>query len=313
MASIGEVLIGVDPHPKSHTACAVDQEGRELGRMDVGSGVDGARQLLEWARDYEPRRWAIEGPGNAWARPLVTTLLGAGEAIVAISPAMTAEYRKRRWRGKDDRIDAANAARALKANPDLPRYSPPDYERALKELTRTYQRVSQQLTATRMALRLLEAPEARQALLKVEDALKAARTQLKTTLARTVQPLAGPLLARRGVGPVVAAMVLAETGSISRFRSRDAFASFAGCAPVRWASGAHECVRVNPGGSRRLNWAVHIIVLGRLRLEARTREYRDRKLNEGKTQREVIRALKTYVCRELYWILKSLDPHPSTA
>ena len=313
MASIGEVVIGVDPHPKSHTACALDQEGREQGRVDVGSDLDGAQQLLEWARQYEPRRWAIEGPGNAWVRPLVATLRAAGETVVAISPAMTAEYRKRHWRGKDDRIDAANAARALRANPALPRYSPPDYERRLKDLTRTYQRVSHQLTATRMAMRLLEAPEAREALQSVEGCLKEARAALKKALTRAVQPLAGPLLARRGVGPVVAAMVLAEAGSISRFRSRDHFASFAGCAPVRWASGAHDSVRVNPGGSRRLNWAAHIVVLGRLRLEERTREYRDRKLKEGKTQREVIRALKTYVCRELYTVLKSLNTSPAPA
>ncbi len=311
MASIGEVVIGVDPHPRSHTACALDGEGRELGRVEVGSDLKGAEQVLTWACQYGTRRWAIEGPGNAWARPLVATLLAAGESVVAISPAMTAEYRKRHWRGKDDRIDAANAARALRANPALPQYRPPGYERRLKDLTRTYQRVSHQLTATRMAMRLLESPEARGALRGVEDALKSARAELKKALAHAVQPLAGPLLERRGVGPVVAAMVLAETGSITRFRSRDHFASFAGCAPIRWASGAQESVRVNPGGSRRLNWAAHIIVLSRLRIEDRTRTYRDRKLKEGKTQREIIRMLKTYVCRELYSVLKSLDSSPT--
>jgi transposase len=281
--------------------------------MEVGSDLESAEQVLMWGRQWGARRWAIEGPGNAWARPLVATLLAAGESVVAIPPAMTAEYRKRHWRGKDDQIDAANAARALRANPALPRYCPPDYDRQLKELTRTYQRVSHQLTATRMAMSLLESGEAREALNRVEDALKNARAQLKKTLTRTVRPLAGPLLELRGVGPVVAAMVLAEAGSITRFRSRDHFASFAGCAPVRWASGAQASVRVNSGGSRRLNWAAHIIVLGRLRFEHRTRTYRDRKLKEGKTQREIIRALKTYVCRELYSVLKSLDTSPASA
>lgn len=313
MASVDDVVIGVDPHPRSHTACAVDAEGRERGRVDVSSDQDGAQRLLDWARGYASRRWAIEGPGNAWARPLLAVLRAAGEPVVAISPAMTSEYRRRRWRGKDDRIDAANAARALHANPALPPYTPPDWERRLKDLTRTYQRVSRQLTATRSALRLLEAAEAREALHHVEASLRQARDELKKALTQAVRPMAGPLLRQRGVGPVVAAVVLAETGSIARFRSRDHFASFAGCAPVRWASGAQSCMRVNHGGTRRLNWAAHIIVLNRLRLEPRTRAYRDRKLKEGKTQREIIRALKTYVCRELFYVLKSLTLTPAPA
>ncbi len=315
MASIGRgsdsvVIIGVDPHPGSHAACAMDDTGRVIGRCEVGNDREGAERLLRWAAAYAPRRWAVEGPSSAYARAMVARLREAGEEIVGIAPAMTAQYRRKRWRGKDDRIDAANAARALLANPELPHYAPPPYQDRLRELTRTYQRVSQQLRAMRMAARTLQAAESQAALDGVIAALEQAVHDLKATIHATVAPLAAPLLARRGIGPIVAGVVLAETGRIGRFRSRDHFAAFAGCAPIPWASGAQHAVRVNPGGNRRLNWAAHIVVLGRLRLDPKTRAYRDRKLAEGKTQREVIRALKTYVCRELYACLQTLTPVP---
>ena len=141
-------------------------------------------------------------------------------------------------------------------------------------------------------------------LIKVlEDAL----ASLKREMEKTVRAVAPELLDLRGVGPIVASMVLAETGRISRFASRDHYAAFAGCAPIRWESGAHHTARVNPGGNRRLNWAAHIIVISRLRFDDATKAYRDRKLAEGKTQRQVIRQLKTYVCRELYKHLRRHD------
>ena len=268
---------------------------------------------MTWAKAYGRSRWAVEGPANAYARGLVRALWEAGEEVVGITPAMTAQYRRKRWRGKDDEIDAANAARSLLANPELPVHAPPAYQERLRELTRTYQRVSQQLRAMRMAAHSLETGEARVALEPVIVSLERAVRDLKATIRATVTPLAAPLLARRGVGPITTGVILAETGRVERFPSRDHFASFAGSAPIPWASGAHQAVRVNAGGNRRLNHAIHIIVLGRLRLDPKTRSYRDRKLAEGKTQREAIRALKTYVCREIYDLLKTLNLTPMPA
>ncbi len=68
-----------------------------------------------------------------------------------------------------------------------------------------------------------------------------------------------------GVGTVIAGLLLAEVGDIRRFRTKHHFASYCGAAPVPWESGASEHVRVNRGGNRRLNWAIHIIARTRLR------------------------------------------------
>jgi transposase len=236
--------------------------------------------------------------------PLVTDLLNDGEQVYSIPPSMTAQYRSRRGRKKDDEVDAENAAKALLANPGITHYLPTRYEQRLKELTRSYQRLSHQLKASRMAAKTIDDALVREVNLKVVRTLEEALAALKREIEKTVRKVAPSLLKIRGVGPIVASTILAEAGRITRFANRDHFAAFAGCAPIRWESGAHHTARVNPGGNRRLNWAAHIIVISRMRIDNTTQAYRDRKLAEGKTKRQIIRLLKTYVCRELYLHLK---------
>jgi transposase len=311
MASIGTVVtIGVDPHPGSHTACALEANGLELGRVRVTNDGGGLGQLYQWAQQFRCRRWAIEGAGNRFANALVGQLLAVQEEVFSIPPSMTSQYRSRRGRAKDDAIDAANVARVLQANPNLPLYDPTPYESRLKELSRTYARVSEQLTANRMALESIDVPAAQQAMTEVIAALQRAAKTLKREMQAAVQATAPRLLDLCGVGPVVAATVLAETGRIRRFPNHDHFAAYAGCAPVRWQSGAHSTLRVNTGGNRTLNWAIYIMVINRLRVDPRTQIFHQRKLAQGKTQREVLRALKTYVARELYHTLRCITPCP---
>lgn len=301
----GELVIGVDPHPGSHTFSAVDVNGGVVDELRIENTAEGRRALWTWVGQFSERRWAVEGPGNRFARSLVNELLEAGEQLHAVAPAMTAEYRKRCRRGKDDEIDAGSAARAVLANDDMPLYMPAPYEAKLKELTRTYQRLVSQCKSTRMSLRQLDCGEILESLRRVIEALETASKELKREIDKIAKKVAPELLERQGVGPIVAGTVLAEVGRIDRFASADKFAAYAGCAPIPWDSGAHQVHRVNPGGNRRLNWAIHIVVMSRLRIDPKTQAYRDRKLAEGKTQREVFRLLKTYVSRELFKALRT--------
>ena len=273
MASIGEkrVTIGVDPHPGSHTAAAVSHLGEVLGSITVGSDAQGCQRLREWSEQYPSRCWAIEGAGNRFVAPLVANLLNDGEQVYAIPPSMTAQYRSRRGRKKDDEVDAENAAKALLANPGITDYLPTRYEQRLKELTRSYQRLSHQLKASRMASKAIDDALIRQVTLGVVRALEEALATLKREIEKTVRKVAPELLEIRGVGPIVASVVLAEAGRVTRFANRDHFVAFAGCAPIRWESGAHQTARVNPGGNRRLNWAAHIIAISRLRIDGNTK------------------------------------------
>jgi transposase len=309
MASIeaveGVVTIGVDPHPGSHTAAALDGVGGFLGTERVGNGEDAGQELLQWGWRFPRRRWAIEGAGNRFVRSVVVELLASGEEVYSIPPAMTSAYRSRRGRKKDDVIDAMNAARALQANPELPRYLPVEHEAHLKAVSRAYHRVSTELKRLRM-MKSSATDQVVVTALEVGIAGLAQSLQgLRRELEAVTEALAPKLLERQGIGPVVAGTILAEVGEIRRFAGRDHLAAYGGAAPIRWESGAHSVERVNPGGNRRLNWAVHMIVRTRLRLDERTQAFRKRKLAEGKTQREIVRALKTYVLREIYTVMRN--------
>ena len=108
------------------------------------------------------------------------------------------------------------------------------------------------------------------------------------------------LLDQLGVGPIVAATVLAAWSHPGRCRNEAAFASLAGVAPIPASSGLTTRHRLNRCGDRQLNRAIHVIVLSRLRYDPETRAYVERRRAEGKTDREIRRCLKRYIARQLY-------------
>ena len=113
-------------------------------------------------------------------------------------------------------------------------------------------------------------------------------------------------LGRLGIGTTnTAALLVAAGQNVERFRSEAAFAHLCGVAPLPASSGRTTRHRLNHGGNRQVNRALHMIVIVRLRYCSRTRAYRDRRLQEGKTKAEVIRCLKRYVVRELFRTIRA--------
>ena len=121
------------------------------------------------------------------------------------------------------------------------------------------------------------------------------------------------LLKLPGVGPIVAGVLLAETGDPRRFASPHHFASYCGAAPVERGSGQNHRMQINPGGNRRLNWALHIVAMVRLRIDGgRSKKLFDKAQLRGKTKRSALRLLKTYIARELFRVLQRTSPFPNT-
>lgn len=117
-----------------------------------------------------------------------------------------------------------------------------------------------------------------------------------------------------GIGPHSAAVLLTTMGDNSdRLRGEASFAALCGASPVEYSSGNRQHRRLNRGGNRQANAALHRIVLARLRWDMRTQVYYERRVAEGKTRREVIRCLKRYVAREVYRLIqderRSLTAH----
>ncbi|WP_374194340.1 transposase [Streptomyces sp. N35] len=112
------------------------------------------------------------------------------------------------------------------------------------------------------------------------------------------------LLDAVGVGPHSAAVLLTALGDNSdRLRGEASFAALCGASPVEYSSGSRQHRRLNRGGNRQANAALHRIVLSRLRWDPRTQAYYERRAAEGKSRREIIRCLKRYVAREVYRLI----------
>jgi transposase len=117
---------------------------------------------------------------------------------------------------------------------------------------------------------------------------------------------AGPaLLAQPGVGPVVAAQMLLSWSHSGRVRNEAAFASLAGVAPLEASSGLHTRHRLNRGGDRALNRALHTVAITRMRTHPETRAYEIRRTAEGKTHRDIRRCLKRAIARKLYRVMEA--------
>lgn len=147
------IIIGLDPHPATNTAAALDApSARLIDTIRVENTEEGLEELRAWAGRFSQRRWAIEGATNPFIATWAGVLVGEGEDLFSISPALTSQYRKRRGAKKNDETDAMNAARALLANPELPAHFPDPHQRRLQEITRNRRRVAGDLKANRMAL-----------------------------------------------------------------------------------------------------------------------------------------------------------------
>ena len=109
-----------------------------------------------------------------------------------------------------------------------------------------------------------------------------------------------------GIGPVIAGRILAETGDITRFASKDAFASYNGTAPIDVSSGDQIRHRLSRAGNRRINHALHMMAVTQIRYPSSAgRQYYERKRTEGKTPKEALRCLKRRLSDLVYWQLIS--------
>ena len=337
-------VIGVDTHRDEHTLCVVEATTqRTCGGFAVEANRSGYRRALRLAARRAPgcRVWAIEGTGS-YGAGLARFLACRGEEVREIERPKRAGGR----RGKSDPLDAERAARELLAGSAGARPRFDADTQALRALLVTRESAVRQCTATLNELRALlltcpaELRERLQGLTEVrlltacaslrssQDPRRTAYTLALRTLARRVrtlraeatvlegeiyervQRLAPQLLAQRGVGPISAACVLTAWSHAGRVRSEAAFARLAGAAPIPASSGSTIRYRLDRGGDRRLNRALHTILLSRRRLDPATRAYVARRLAEGKSEREAVRCLKRYLARSLFRLLENAPMVP---
>jgi len=338
------VVLGADLHKRNHTVVVIDETGRKLAEKTIPATDAGHLELRRWASQWPERTWGLEDCRHL-SRRLDAELVRAGESVVRVPPKLIACIRRSgREPGKSDPIDALAVARAVLREPDLPRATLDGPDRAIRllvdhredlvgERTRHEQRLRWFLVELAVAEpkpRSLDRAIVQAALStalagRIEPVARFARdllariVELSTTiraLERELEALARDatptLLAMPGCGPLTAAKIVGEAAGISRFRSKEAFAQHNGTAPLPVWSGNIVRHRLNRGGNRQLNVALHRIAITQVRLGGPGRMYLDHRQACGDTRTEAIRALRRRISDEVFRRLRADEAAGST-
>ena len=328
------IAVGVDTHKARHYAVALDQLGRLLGELSFVASAAGYAELQRWAEPLgEAQRlvFGIEGAGS-WGAGLCQHLQRAGHAVVEVERPR----RRERRAGKSDRIDALAAAKcvlggenvstprsrgtlsALRALLIARRSAVAERTRLLNQLQalsatapialreRIGNGTGKQLERRVISMRARASAylEERAVFGVMRDlaarsrALAADAKRYERELAELVRSLDNTLLDEPGIGPISAAKLFACDPA--RFNHEAAFARCNGTAPVPASSGKTVRHRLSRGGDRQVNNAIHTIALIRAKHQPETRAYLERRISEGKTKREAMRALKRHISRDLF-------------
>jgi transposase len=345
------IVIGADTHKATHTCAAVSAAtGQLAGELTASARKLGFMELLAWGRELDPERiWAIEDCRHV-SGALERFLVASGERVVRVPPKLMGQSRRaERSAGKSDAIDALAVARAaLREGPetlpaahldegalqlkllldhreDIVRARSADQQRLrwhlhdlwpelelpagcldrLSCLERLHRKLSRAEQSTRVRI-------ARELVAEIRRRSRRAQ-ELEAEITALVEAQAPALLELKGCGPLTAAKLLAETAGAARFRSDAKFARLAGVAPVPASSGKSTRYRLDRGGNRQLNCALHRIAVCQGRTHPPAREFLQRKQAEGKSRREALRCLKRHLARRVWRLLidSEIDQSPS--
>ena len=344
------VILGVDTHADAHVVVALDGLGKRLGHKTVPSTEAGYAALVAWAKEFGVvERVGCEGSGS-FGVGLVRFLRARGVEVVEVNRPNRQHRRRFGKHDTADAEAAARALQADTATGE-PKSADglAEMVRVLQVARRSAVKARTQ-AANQLHALLLTAPEELRAQLRALSTAKmvaaAARfrpgdlpkdlraatklamrsvarrhrrlseeiAELEGQIAQLVSEAVPALVALRGVGTDTAASLLVAVGdNPERLKSEASFALLCGVAPVPASSGKTVVRhRLNRGGNRDANRALHMLALGRMSWDERTREYVARRTLEGKSKREILRCLKRYVAREVYRILTAPGAPPSS-
>ena len=334
-----DVLIRVDPHKGSNTLAVLDPVTKtpiDGGRF--ANTTTGYRELMVFAERWDDRRWAVEGCHGA-GRSLAQRLVASGEVVFDVPAKLAARVRvfstgHGRKTDRDDAISVGLAAldgegvapvvedgatTSLRLLSDrreelvaLRTQAACRLHRLLVELTPGG--MGSELSAKKAASVLVrlrpegEVPQVRLQLATEHLAdIEAIDAKIKASgvqITALVKATGTSLVDLYGIGPVIAGRILAEVDDVTRFPTKDHFASYNGTAPIDASSGDQVRHRLSRAGNRRLNHALHMMAVTQLRQpETLGRVYYERKRLEGKTPKEALRCLKRRLSDIVYYQL----------
>ena len=345
MSSQSLVVAGVDTHKDTHYAAVITVTGEHIGAAEFPTTDAGYRALTGFITCHGALlRVGVEGT-NSYGAGLTRHLNDAGVQVVeVIRPARQV----RRMRGKSDPIDAYTAAHTALANNNTVtaktsnglveaiRVTYAARRSGLKARTEVIVQLKSLIVTAPEAVReeyrgqttgsliaKLACSRARfgdhPVAVHTRSALKrlAIRyqqlndeiTTYDTDLARLVDAVNPALVQARGIATITAAQLLITAGdNPERLRSEAAFAMLCGAAPLPASSGKTNRHRLNRGGDRAANSALHKIAIVRMATDPDTRDYVTRRTADGKTKKDILRCLKRAIAREVFHLITNPQP-----
>ena len=317
-----------------------------MGEKTLVVGARGFGALLIWARDLDGERvWALEDCRHV-AGSFERFLIARGERVLRVPTKLMADSRRAaRTRGKSDSIDAIAVARAaLREGIDtLPaaHWTGPSSICGCWSITASAWSANASESTTRSngtctisgpswssrappCSRPVEHPDRPAPRARRTDDARPDRSRRTATAARThrldprargrdlqlVTQVAPQLLSEPGFGPRTAAKLVGEIAGAGRFATDAKLARAGGLAPIPVSSGKTSRHRLDRGGNRQINAAIHRVAVTRARCHPETRDYVARKLSEGKTHRDAIRSLKRHLARRIWRLPQPPAPIP---
>ena len=330
------MTIGIDPHKATHTAVAIDDDEIVLGEITIRADKDQATKLIDWATsvDGDGRVWAVEA-ATGLGHLLSQQLVARGEPVVDVPPVLASRIRvlSSGKSNKNDRNDARSVAIAALRRDGLAEVKREDEAAVLRMLAKRHRELTSLRTqavcrlhailavlrpggmghrlSAKQASRMLQGirgldtvGEHRREMAKehISDIRRLDRDleAIKAQIRRAVAAADTSVTDIYGVGPVVAAFLIGYSPPIDRFDTADRYAAYNGTAPIEVSSGGKVRHRLSRRGNRTLNHAIHTAAVTQISHHTPGRVYYDKKLDEGKTNKEALRALKRRISNAVY-------------
>lgn len=338
------LIVGVDTHQQTHHAVIIDPLGRRIADRGFPASHRGYADLIGWAADHDGpiAVFGIESTGS-YGAGLTRAVLVAGHRVIEVNrPSPTVRVTRGKSDPIDAEAAAravlageataqpkvstgiTEAIRALKISRDSAVKARTAAISQLRDLATT---APDPLRDTLLGLttkaRIKAAARLRPDLTQLADPTHATRYSLKT-LARRIHELdteitntdkllhelvaatVPTLIAQPQIGTQTAATLLLTAGeNLDRFTTEAQYAKLTGVAPLPASSGKTQRMRLNRGGDRQANRALHLIAVGRMKSHPPTRAYITRREHEQLTTKDIIRCLKRAIAREVFKALRT--------
>lgn len=326
-------FVGIDAHPDSHTAMAINRFQEPKGHLTFPNSKEGVKLFKTWLGGLEPNNTqviiGVEGGGNA-RNALLSATLKTHQLLFEVNPLYTKHRRSFGTKGdKTDLRDAKLVAGILTTDlEELPRIIPEQLSSGMlrlkkaiwfyEETTAQGTRLQNQLHKLEREHKLTKDAREKQLLSKVIKARSKAlllacreKYEMEKEL-KTLFPGYGNNLATiRGIGIVTAGQIVAHTGCISRIHSRDGFVRYAGIAPISRSSGKAQIFIRNNRGNRKLNTVLYMTALCRIRHDTEIKDLYQKKVATGKTKKEAVQYIMRKTAILVYAMMKSGEDYRS--